>query len=61
MIDFKKMSTEETQRLADALRRNSAEGAPLHMDPLTTGWTPGLDEIADAEVVDAIRSVPCHY
>jgi len=60
-IEFRKPTVEETQQLGEALRRNADEGKPLHMDPLTTGWRPGEDEITDAEVISAIRSVPCHY
>lgn len=51
----------ETRELAEALRRNAKEGTPLFMDPLTTGWRPGEDEVTDEEVVDAVRSVPTHY
>jgi len=61
MIEFRKPTAEETKTLAEALRRNASEGTPLHLDPLTTGWIPGADEIRDDEVIDAIRSVPCHY
>jgi len=61
-VEFKKLSTEESTRLRDALRRNAEQGAPLQMDALTTGWKSddGL-EPTDQECIDAIRSVPCHY
>lgn len=60
-VEFRKPTDEETSALAKALKRNAADGTPLHLDALTTGWIPGSDEIADDEVIAAIKSVPCHY
>lgn len=60
-MEFKKMDEAEIQRLQKALRDNVENGTPLRMDPLTTGWQPGADEIDDDEVISAIKSVPCHY
>lgn len=60
-IEFKPLAKEESTALLEALRRNASDGTPLHMDPLTTGWTPGADEIETDELIRAIKSVPCHY
>jgi len=60
-IEFKKLTPEESSRLAEALKRNAKDGAPLHSDPLTTGWIPGSDEVTEDEVITAIKSVPVHY
>ena len=60
-IDFRKPTEAEVGALAEALRRNATDATPLHLDPLHTGWIPGEDEIRDDAIVDAIRSVPCHY
>lgn len=61
-VEFKKLEKEESARLKEALRRNAEEGRALHMDPLTTGWAPGQDEVqSEEEVLNAIKSVPCHY
>jgi hypothetical protein len=61
-IEFKKLTAEETKTLGDALRRNADEGTPLRLDPLTTGWAPGDDELdTDDSVINAIRLIPVHY
>jgi hypothetical protein len=60
-VEFRKATEAETTALADALRGNALSGKPLHMDPLTTGWIPGSDEITEDEVISAIKSVPTHY
>ena len=59
-MEFKVLPKEEAEALRKALERNT-EGVPLHLDPLTTGWRPGEDELSDEAVVDAIKSVPVHY
>lgn len=58
---FRPLAPAERDSLGDALRRNATDGAALRMDPLTTGWTPGAGEVSDAEVINSIKSVPCHY
>ena len=60
-IQFRPLSQDEVAKLSNALRGNAVEGKPLHMDPLTTGWRPGEDEVSDKEVINAIQSVPTHY
>jgi hypothetical protein len=59
-VEFRKLNEAEAQKLKKALNDN-VEGKPMRMDPLTTGWQPGEDEIGDEEVINAIKSVPCHY
>ena len=60
-VEFKPMTTEEREKLTKALYRNAEQNVPLHMDPLTTGWRPGEDEVRDEDVISAIQSVPTHY
>ena len=55
------LTTDERTRLLQALRRNVTDGAALWTRP-DTSFAEALDgEVPDAEVVTAIRSVPCHY
>lgn len=58
-IEFTPLEKEESDKLRKALKENAETGKALRMDPLTTGWRPGEDEVDD--VVDAIKSIPCHY
>lgn len=61
-VKFTKVTHEEAEKLGAALRDNVEKNKPLMMDALTTGWKPGADEdLSDESVIDAIRSVPCHY
>lgn len=62
-MEFTKVDPVTAQKLKQALRANAERGAPLKMDPLTTGWAPGEDEKVseDDQVLNAIMSVPCHY
>jgi hypothetical protein len=62
-MDFKPLSTVEQQKLRQALRMNAEANAPLHMDRNTTflGGDGTAADVTDEEVVNAIRSVPCHY
>lgn len=66
-VEFKKLSTEESQKLKRALEENT-RGKALQLDPLTTGWIVGDDEVSSTDrlaseeaLINAIQSVPCHY
>jgi hypothetical protein len=60
---FRPLPVDERNKLREALRRNAEQGTPLRMDPATTGWTPEdlASELESESVINAIRSVPCHY
>ena len=60
-MDFIKLSESEVKALGANLRSNAKDNKPMFMDPLTTGWIPGQDEITDEETINAIKSVPTHY
>jgi hypothetical protein len=60
-MKFTPLTKEEAAKLGGALRENAESNKPLMMDPLTTGWRPGEDEITDEQTIDAIKSIPCHY
>lgn len=62
-MDFRPLPVEEQKRLRDALRGNAERGEALRMDAADTSWTPAelAEHLAEGTVINAIRSVPCHY
>ena len=60
-VQFTPLTDAERKRLDQAPWDNATTGKALRMDPLTTGWMPGSDEVAAEDVIASIRSVPCHY
>jgi len=60
-MDFRPATTQERERLAAALRRNAGDGAALLLDRRDTSFVGTTEEVADHEVITAIKSVPCHY
>jgi hypothetical protein len=63
IMDFRPLSEVERRQLVMALRGNAESGSALLMDRRDTSFL-GLieeDEVPDEEVINAIRSVPCHY
>jgi hypothetical protein len=62
-MDFRPLSEVERRQLVTALRGNAESGSALLTDRRDTSFL-GLieeDEVPDEEVINAIRSVPCHY
>jgi hypothetical protein len=62
-MDFRPLSEVERRQLVTALRGNAESGSALLMDRRDTSFL-GLieeEEVPDEEVINAIRSVPCHY
>jgi len=62
-MDFRPLSEVERRQLVTALRGNADTGIALLMDRCTTSFlgTAEADEVPDEEVINAIKSVPCHY
>lgn len=63
-IKFTPLPEDARQRLFAALQDNAAKGSSLLMDRKTTsfvGTRAAGEEVPDDEVINAIRSVPCHY
>lgn len=60
-MDFRPLSTAERQQLIEAIRGNSDRGTAILMDRRTTRFAGMSDEVPDEEVINAIKSVPCHY
>ena len=54
------MTEEEIKTLKHGLDRNARFGEALLIDEKTTGFA-GTSEVVDANVINAIKSVGCHY
>jgi len=60
-MDFRPLNDTERRQLITALRGNADSGRVLLMDRKDTGFAGTTDEVTDEEVINAIKSVPCHY
>jgi len=60
-MDFRPLTSNERHHLISALRGNADSGAALLMDRRDTTFTGTSEEVTDEEVINAIKSVPCHY
>jgi hypothetical protein len=60
-MDFRTVTTEERQKLINALRGNAEDNLAILMDRRDTSFLGSSDEVSDDEVISAIQSVPCHY
>lgn len=60
-MDFRPLATLERSKLINALRGNALDDKVLLMDK-DTSFIGSTDDLAtDDEVINAIKSVPCHY
>lgn len=60
-MDFRPLNDTERRNLISSLRGNSEGGVALLMDRRDTSFLGTIDEVPDEEVINAIKSVPCHY
>ncbi|WP_020468533.1 hypothetical protein [Zavarzinella formosa] len=60
-MDFRPLTETERKELVNALRGNAQDGLTVLMDRANTGFIGTTEEVPDEEVINAIRSVPCHY
>ncbi|HMC65700.1 MAG TPA: hypothetical protein VKI65_12240 [Gemmataceae bacterium] len=60
-MDFRPLNATERQNLITALRGNADQNRVLLMDRRDTSFVGTADEVPDEEVINAIKSVPCHY
>ena len=60
-MDFRPVSTQERQKLIEALGGNAEDNLAILMDRRDTSFIGASEEISDEEVISAIQSVPCHY
>jgi len=60
-MDFRPLNDTERRQLITALRGNADHGRALLMDRRDTSFAGTAEEVTDEEVINAIKSVPCHY
>ena len=60
-MDFRPLNDTERRNLITALRGNADRGLSLLMDRRDTSFIGTAEEVPDEEVINAIKSVPCHY
>jgi hypothetical protein len=60
-MDFRPLNDTERRQLITALRGNADSGSALLMDRRDTSFLGIAEEVTDEEVINAIKSVPCHY
>lgn len=61
MADFRPLDLAQRRQLIAALRGNADRGLALLMDRKDTSFAGTAEEVPDEEVINAIKSVPCHY
>ena len=60
-MDFRPLNDTERRQLIGALRGNAERDRAILMNRLDTSFAGVADEVTDEEVINAIKSVPCHY
>jgi hypothetical protein len=60
-MDFRPLNDTERRSLVTALRGNADRGLAILMDRRDTSFLTTTEEVTDEEVINAIKSVPCHY
>ncbi len=60
-MDFRPLALEEREKLTAALRGNGEGLLAILMDRRDTSFIGTTEEVTDEEVINAIKSVPCHY
>ncbi len=60
-MDFRPLVDSERRQLMAALRGNAQQGQAILTDPRDTHFAGTSDDVTDEEVINAIKSVPCHY
>jgi hypothetical protein len=60
-MDFRPLNDVERRQLISSLRGNADGNRAILMDRRDTSFLGTIDEVPDEEVINAIKSVPCHY
>jgi hypothetical protein len=60
-MDFRPLNDVERRQLISSLRGNADSNRAILMDRRDTSFLGTVDEVPDEEVINAIKSVPCHY
>ena len=61
VMDFRPLNDVERQQLIASLRGNVENDRAILIDRRDTSFAGIADEVPDDEVINAIKSVPCHY
>jgi len=60
-MDFRPLNDVERRQLIGSLRGNAESNRAILVDRRDTSFLGSADEVTDEEVINAIKSVPCHY
>lgn len=60
-MDFRPLADAERRQLIAALRGNTRDGQAIRIDRHDTTFEGTINEVSEDEVIDCIRSIPCHY
>jgi hypothetical protein len=60
-MDFRPLAEAERRTLGIALRSNADRGLAILMDRLDTSFAGTAEDVPEAEVINAVKSVPSHY
>lgn len=60
-MDFRTLNDTERRQLISSLRGNAENNRAILIDRRNTSFLGSADEVPDDEVINAIKSVPCHY
>jgi len=60
-MDFRTLNDTERRQLISSLRGNAENNRAILIDRRDTSFLGTADEVPDDEVINAIKSVPCHY
>jgi len=60
-MDFRPLNDVERRQLISSLRGNADNNRAILMDRRDTSFLGSIDEVPEEEVINAIKSVPCHY
>jgi len=60
-MDFRPLNDTERRQLISSLRGNAESDRAILMDRRDTSFVGSTEEVPDEEVINAIKSVPCHY
>lgn len=60
-MDFRPLNDTERRQLITALRGNAESDRTILLNRRDTSFAGLADEITEEEVINAIKSVPCHY
>jgi hypothetical protein len=60
-MDFRPLNDLERRQLINALRGNAESDRAILLNRRDTSFAGSAEEVPEEEVINAIKSVPCHY